>query len=67
MKNTFDLEQSIMQCWGVCEDIELLLLKWEGLNEDQKQNYLNGLHQMYQMKFERCFESFENVLANNRN
>jgi hypothetical protein len=66
MKNTFDLEQNILQCWNVCDDIELLLLQWEGLNEDQKQNYLIGLRQMYQMKFERCFETFENMLASNR-
>lgn len=62
MSNRFDLEQGILQCWNVCEDIQLLLDSWDKLDEDQKQNYLIGLQQMYQMKFERCFEQFENCV-----
>lgn len=62
MSDRFDLEQGIMQCWNVCDDIELLLGSWDNLNEDQKQNYLIGLQQMYQLKFERCFEQFENCV-----
>ncbi len=66
MINTFDLEQSIMQCWNVCDDIQLLLDKWDDLDEDGKQNLLIGLKSLYQLKFERSFELFEKVLAENR-
>ena len=62
MSDRFDLEQSIMNCWNVCDDIQLLLDSWDKLNEDQKQNFLIGLKQMYQLKFERTFEQFEDCI-----
>lgn len=63
MTNRFDLEQSILGCWNVCDDIQLVLDSWDMLDEDQRQNYLIGLKQMYQLKFERCFAHFEASLA----
>lgn len=62
MSDRFDLEQGIMQCWNVCDDIQLLLDSWDKLDEDQKQNFLIGLKQMYQLKFERTFEHFEDCI-----
>lgn len=59
MTYRFDLEQNIMQCWNVCDDIQLMLDQWDKLDEDAKQNYLIGLKQMYQMKFERLWDNFE--------
>lgn len=64
MTDRFDLEQNIMQCWNVCEDIQLMLDQWDSLDEDKKQNYLIGLKQMYQMKFERTWNNFEAVVRN---
>jgi hypothetical protein len=55
----FDLEQNILQAWNVCDDLQLILDQWEDLDEDQKQNYLIGLKQMYQLKFERLWNNFE--------
>jgi hypothetical protein len=62
MSDRFDLEQNIMQCWNVCDDIQLMLDSWDSLDEDDKQNYLIGLKQMYQMKFERCWSTFEHCV-----
>lgn len=62
MSDRFDLEQNIMQCWNVCDDIQLFLDMYDNMDEDQKLNYLIGLKQMYQMKFERCFNNFENCV-----
>ena len=59
MTDRFDLEQNIMQCWNVCDDIQLLLDSWDKLNEDEKQNFLIGLKQMYHLKFERTWNTFE--------
>ena len=59
MSDRFDLEQNIMQCWNVCDDIQLFLDMYDNMDEDQKLNYLIGLKQMYQMKFERTFNNFE--------
>lgn len=62
MSDRFDLEQNIMQCWNVCDDIQLMLDMWDKLDEDAKQNYLIGLKQMYQMKFERLWDNFESCV-----
>jgi hypothetical protein len=59
MSDRFDLEQNIMQCWNVCDDIQLFLDMYDNMNEDQRMNYLIGLKQMYQMKFERTWSNFE--------
>lgn len=59
MSDRFDLEQNIMQCWNVCDDIQLLLDMYDEMDEDQMMNYLIGLKQMYQMKFERLWNNFE--------
>lgn len=63
MTDRFDLEQNIMQCWNVCDDIQLYLDMYDNMDEDQRMNYLIGLKQMYQMKFERCWNSFETVVC----
>jgi len=59
MSASFDLEQNIMQAWNVCDDIQLIVDSWDNITEDQKQNYLIGLQQMYQLKFERLWSTFE--------
>ena len=64
MTDRFDLEQGIMQCWNVCDDIQLYLDMYDNMDEDQRMNYLIGLKQMYQMKFERCWDNFETVVRN---
>lgn len=63
MTDRFDLEQGIMHCWNVCDEIQLLLDSWDDLNEDQKQNFLIGLKQIYQLKFETTFKHFEACCA----
>jgi hypothetical protein len=63
MTHRFDLEQNIMQCWNVCDDIQLYLDMHDNMDEDQRMNYLIGLKQMYQMKFERCWNSFEECVS----
>ena len=66
MSDRFDLEQNIMQCWNVCDDIQLMLDCWDNLDEDAKQNYLIGLKQMYQLKFERTWNNFERCVQRNQ-
>jgi hypothetical protein len=59
MTDRFDLEQNIMQCWNVTDDIQLYLDMHDNMDEDQRMNYLIGLKQMYQMKFETTWNTFE--------
>jgi hypothetical protein len=63
MSDRFDLEQNIMQCWNVCDDIQLYLDMYDNMDEDQRMNYMIGLKQMYQMKFERTWANFEQCVS----
>lgn len=69
-KEIFDLEQQIMQCWNVVDDIKLLYNhfgdnpRFEGLDptaEDEMMNLLLGLESIYQVKFDTLFRTFEKV------
>lgn len=67
-RNRFDLEQDIMNCWSVVEDIkELSRCKMDRrkMTEDEVNNYLLGLETIYQVKFERLFETFEMLIRQN--
>jgi hypothetical protein len=64
-KTRFDMEQEIMDCWHVTDDINVLL---EAVMEkkpttDQVANVLLGMHQLYQFKFERLFDTFEQLIG----
>lgn len=63
--NRFDLEQEIMNCWKVIDDIDLLA---EGvcegtLTQDQIANILIGMKDLYNMKFEKTFGIFEECIS----
>ncbi len=62
----FDLEQSILQCWNVCDDIDLLYenVMDKDMSTDEIANALLGMQQIYKMKFEKCFNIFETLVSN---
>ena len=57
----FDLEQQIMTCWGIIDDIKCLnkIADMRQVTEDERQNYLLGLETIYQAKFEVLWDTFE--------
>ncbi len=64
MSDRFDLEQQIMACWNVTSDIETL---FEGVVEsdmttDQIANILLGMKQLYELKFDKLFNTFEQLM-----
>ena len=61
MKDRFDLEQEIMDCWGVVEDIDIVYHA-HGDKDDELANVLLGLKTLYQLKFERLFNTFEDCV-----
>lgn len=67
MTNTrFDLEQQIMNCWSVVEDIKTIA---EAFTETRAQNVeiaLAGMAELYNIKFEKLFNTFEKMLAEER-
>ena len=70
--NIFDLEQDIMNCWGLVDDVELLYNYigedrfFEGMDPnhaDKISNLLLGMNELYQMKFDKMWRSFEGVCS----
>jgi hypothetical protein len=64
MVDRFDLEQDIMKCWNVTEDIDLLYrnVMDRDLTSDDIANALLGMKTLYEMKFEEMFSHFETLV-----
>jgi hypothetical protein len=65
----FDLEQDIMNCWQVVDDIKTLTKRYlDGpvMSQDEVSNVLIGLEALYQMKFEQLFGTFEQCIKNGK-
>lgn len=63
MTTRFDLEQAIMDCWHVVDDIKTVSNRAGSLTPDQLSNALVGIETLYQMKFEDLFEKFESMIS----
>lgn len=67
----YDLEQPIMDCWSVCNDLETVFNQIsDGEREptrDEMMNALMGIHQLYQWKFEQLFFMYEQVIREKAN
>ena len=63
MMNIFDLEQEIMKAWHVVDDIQLLNenVMETDMSTDDIANALIGLAKIYNMRFEKVFNMFEDL------
>ena len=73
MKKTnpiFDLEQEIMQCWHVVDDIDTVTTwfvddpQWAGMDPklcDAIMNKYFAIKEIYDLKFDKLFKTFEDV------
>lgn len=66
-KTRFDLEQQILECWNVTTDLRrvteyLLDAPLEPNREDKIANMLMGMEALYEVKFDKCFKTFETML-----
>jgi hypothetical protein len=69
MTDRFDLEQSIMKCWNITDEIQLLnenVLESDDLSKDDISNYLLGLETMYNLKFDKLFRQFEEMIKDKK-
>jgi hypothetical protein len=64
MSKMDELEPMIMDCWRVCNDLEVVFKEvGDGEpTEDELMNALMGMQQLYQWKFEQLFFKYEQVL-----
>ena len=61
MSSIFDLEQGILRCWNVTDDISEIAADLESGHMDTQEaaQALRAYERVYQRRFERCFDQFE--------
>jgi hypothetical protein len=66
----FDLEQQIQECWNVTNDLEMVTKHFlddpkfadiKGETWDEMANKYFAIQELYELKFERMWETFEQV------
>lgn len=65
VNSKFDLENEIMNCWRIIDDLKSLrehVMENEHATNDSIANVLSGLETLYNIKFEKLFLTFENTL-----
>ena len=65
MTNRFDFEQQIMDCWHIVDDLSALseaVIEHPDINKDKIANILIGLEQLYALKFDKMFRTFETMV-----
>lgn len=69
-RNRFDLEQDIISVWQSIDDIKILyenlLYKQKEMTVDEVANALLGIHLLLNMKCEKLFSTFEEIVHNGR-
>jgi len=63
MTSRFDLEERIMHCWQITDDLDYVAELVE--DNDQAANLVLGLKALYHLKFEKLWEAFEDSLKAN--
>ena len=60
----FELEEKIMGCWNITSELDALVtaLCEKDLKQDQVVNILLGLKELYDLKFDDCFLTFEQCI-----
>lgn len=63
MSDRFDLEQQILACWNIVEDLELLRESMgREKSKDDLDNFVLSLKTIYEAKFEKLFGTFEKMI-----
>jgi len=71
MKDRFDLEQQIMECWNIVEDIDVTTShfvdnpKWAHIPPDVCDALMNkyfAIKELYEIRFERLWETFSELI-----
>lgn len=61
MRDRFDLEEQLLACWQVVDDIQILQKSYDKMDDDSRTNLLQGLVELYKLKFERVWSTYENM------
>lgn len=61
MSDRFDLEVQLLACWQVVDDIQILQKSYDKMDDDSRTNLLQGMVELYKLKFERVWSTYENM------
>lgn len=64
----FEMEQQLLDCWNVTKDLNTVYeeLTDHGLKHDNLQNVLMGMQELYNLKFEKLWRTFEEGIRNGK-
>jgi hypothetical protein len=65
MTSRFDLEQQIMDCWHIVDDLKIVneyTLEDLSFDKDKISNVLLGIQELYQIKFDKLFRTYEDLI-----
>lgn len=64
MKDRFDFEQEIMRCWNITSDLDTVIeaVLERDISKDEVANILLGMKQLYELKFDTLFDTFEQLI-----
>lgn len=67
MSDRYDLEQEILSCWNIVDDLKTLskAATEDNLTREQIVTVIKGLEQLYQVRFDNMFQTFEEVADDN--
>jgi hypothetical protein len=65
MKNRFDLENDIMRCWEIVDELEMISNQKE-LTVEQYSGLVKSLQILYSLKFNELFKTFESCIENKK-
>lgn len=69
MVTRFDLEQQLMDCYHVVDDLNILfeaIMEDENFNRDSISNVVLGLKEVYNLRFNKCVSTFEKLVETNK-
>ena len=65
MTNVFDLEQKILRCWSLKEDLDAIvdrLVECDSVEKDEMVNALVGLSVLHDIRCSNLFNAYEIIL-----
>jgi hypothetical protein len=61
MSNIQDLEQEVLRCWEVTQDLDLLAQEYE--HDDDICNRVLGIKHVYDMRFNKAWDTYEKLVG----
>lgn len=61
MSTLQDLEQEVLQCWGITQDLDLLAEEIE--DNDDLCNKVLGIKHVYDMRFNKAWTTYEKLVT----